>query len=493
MVDPNLERMCCEENFSEFFQTSWPTVDPAKFTSNWHMDAIADHLTAVADRQIKRLIINVPPRTAKSLEASVAFPAWVWAQDTGEPAYKGAAKPAIKPDTWRGPGVKFLTVSYAEKLSFGLANKSRRIIQSPWYQKHWGERVKLLGDQNAKHKFENTAGGYRFSTSTGGGVIGDGGDIIIVDDPHNTLEMEGQDQRAAAATWWDEVLSTRFNQPSVGAFIVIMQRLHASDLTGHILAREHGWDHLCIPMRYEPKHSTPIRSSIGFTDPRTEDGELLWPERLPDATVKELETKLNVYGTAGQFQQRPTPRDGGQFKRHWFKIARTAPKNGRSVRGWDLAASTKKMADLTAGVKMTVAEDGQIYVEHVFCEKIDGLAVPTAMKTLAEQDGYNVSISFPQDPGQAGLTQARSITSLLAGFMVSSSTETGDKLTRSTPFSNQCEAGNVHLVEGEWNKAFLDELEMFPFGAHDDRVDAASRAFNKLFEHPDLEVCGLDD
>ena len=158
-----------ERKLRNFIRIGWPHIDPADYSTNWHIDAICEHLEAVADGEIRRLIINIPPRHMKSISVNVAFPAWVWAQKKRSPL--------------TGPGVGFLSTSYSHTLSVRDNLKGRRLVESAWYQRGWGDRFKLTSDQNTKIRFENDRGGYRIASSVDGTATGDGGDIIIVDDP----------------------------------------------------------------------------------------------------------------------------------------------------------------------------------------------------------------------------------------------------------------------------------------------------------------------
>lgn len=422
----------------------------------------------------------------KSLGTGVFFTPWVWCQDPDPDRTGHGAQ--VRPGTWLGPGVRFMFGSYVANLSVRDNVKARRLMDSRWYRDRWGERVNFSSDQNTKARYENTAGGYRIATSAGGSALGDGGDIIVLDDPHHILNVETQDQRENVISWWTDVLPTRLNDPATGAFIIIMQRLHERDLAGHILAKEAGWDHLCLPARYVPEHPHPVRSRLGFKDPRTRPGELLWPARFGEAQLEELTSKLGSYGSAGQLQQRPAPREGGLFKKAWFEVVQAAPAGGRTVRRWDLAATAKSATspdpDWTVGLRMKKAPDGIFYIEGVERDRLSSHGVEQLIINTASQDGRSVEVFVPQDPGQAGKAQANALIGKLPGYIAKAMTETGDKATRAQPFAAQCEAGNVKLVRGAWNDAFIDELCGFPTGAHDDQVDAASGAFDALTNPP---------
>ena len=460
--DAILDREICRRSLHEFIKHFWSEMDPGVYVDGWHIGAICEHLQAVSTGQIKRLIINIPPRHMKSLTTSVAWPAWTWAQDP-DPAL-----PLL------GPAVRFLSLSYAFNLSVRDSRKSRILLQSQKYRRYWGDRVQLAGDQNAKARFENTEKGYRLASSVEGMATGEGGDIDIIDDPLSAKDKESPVSRAGVIEWWTQVMPTRLNDPVHGAFVIIMQRLHHQDLTGHVLAQETGWTHLCLPARYEPDHP-----HVFPADPRKKSGALLWAERFPEKEVAALEMTMGAYGSAGQLQQRPAPRQGGMFERTWFEIVPAAPAKARAVRGWDLAGTTKKTSPWTVGLKMSHWK-GDYYIEHV--ERFRGTPgeVEKRFKNRAKQDGKSVIVDFPQDPGQAGKSQRRALTKLLPGYNVRSSPETGSKPTRAEPLSAQAEAGNVHLVKGAWNNDLLDEFELFPNSDYLDQVDAASRAFARL-------------
>jgi len=301
-----LDRFDCEESLATFLMHAWRFIDPAPFKPGWVLDALAEHLEAVADGEIRRLLINIPPRCLKSSLCSVAFPAWVWTQSHDSPT--------------SGPTVPFLHASYGFNLSLRDSVKCRRLIKSTWYQRLWGDRVQITNEQDQKIRFQNTRGGERLITSIGSGVTGEGGNIIIVDDPNAADEvLSDATIKSTNEDWWDGTMGTRLNDPKTGAFIVIQQRLGESDLSGHILTNEgDDWVHLMLPMEYEPARA--FSTPIGWTDPRTKEGQLLWPERFGHAEIRSLEKRLGKWKAAGQLQQRPEPAGGGIIKRDWWQL-----------------------------------------------------------------------------------------------------------------------------------------------------------------------------
>ena len=290
-----------KRSLKEFTKNSWPIIEPSRdFYDNWHIDAISEHLQAVVHSDIKRLIINVPPRHEVNICCC------------------GSAK--------HGHGQliqqeNFCLHHMSLTLSIRDSVKCRRLIDSPWYKQHFGNIYGLTTDQNQKQRFENDKTGIRIATSVDGALTGEGGDIIVIDDPHNVREAESNTVRQGVLEWWDQSMQTRLNDPKNGAFVIIMQRVHENDLTGHILANEYeDWDHLCLPARYEHDHPTPLKSTLAFEDPRQEDGELLWPDRIDERTLNTLEQSLGSYASAwSKLQQRPMPKGGGILKAEWWQ------------------------------------------------------------------------------------------------------------------------------------------------------------------------------
>lgn len=459
-----LDRERCERSVVRFTQQGWRYIDPTPYTHGWHIDAIAEHLEAVCRGELRRLLINIPPRHMKSLLCGVSWPAWVWAQDAER----------RKRDGWvhAGPGVRFVNVSYAQELATRDLVKSRRVIQSPWYQERWGDRFQFSGDQNRKTRVENTANGHRIAISADGSNTGEGGDIIIIDDPHNAKEAESDVVRKGVLTWFDEVMPSRLNDQRTGAFVIIMQRVHEEDLSGHLLAKDAGYTHLCLPVRRDDSLPT-----IWKRDPRAENG-ILWPERFTEESLVQLEADMGAYAFAGQYGQRPTPREGGMFKVDKIHIIDTTPDCFAWVRAWDLAGS-EGSGDATAGVLIGRHANGY-HIEHVEHFRKGPKGVKDRIKETAERDTRAVPIRLPQDPAQAGKAQALDFYVHLDGWPVTILPMNGDKETRAKPFASQVEGERVTLKRGTWNKPFLDELRNFPLGKHDDMVDAASDGYNSL-------------
>ncbi len=463
----DLVRVRCQ-SLHGFIREAWSILEPASvFLDGWHIRAICLHLEAITNGEFlamgrdNRLLINVPPGTMKSLIVSVFWPAWEWGP--------------------RGlPSMRYLTASYNEGYAKRDARKMRDLVTSEWYQALWPIELIRAGETSFETKDRGGREAKPFVSLTGGR-----GDRVIIDDPHSTETAESESERDTTTRIFRESITSRLNDPVKSAIIVVMQRLHEKDVSGQILALKLGYTHLMLPMEFEPERKcvTPL-----FEDPRTADGELLFPERFPRATVDRDKATMGGYAVAGQFQQRPAPREGGLFKRGWFKIIDDEPAGITSrLRRWDLAATLPakgKEPDWTAGVLMGVTDDKRFVVLDVKRTRDVGHVIRSMIETTAEQDGQGVRIRIPQDPGQAGKDQAQIIINSLTGFAVQAERETGSKETRAESFAIQAEAGNVLLLRGAWNEAFIDELSNFPAGQFDDQVDAAAGAFNALAVKP---------
>lgn len=459
------DREIARESFAEYVKMAWHILEPAtELKWGWSLDAICEHLEAVTSGEILRLLMNVPPGCMKSLLTGVLWPSWEWGP-------MGL------------PGMRYLGTAHKQDLAVRDNLKARRLIQSEWYQQRWP--IRLTSDQNAKTKFENDSTGFREAMAFGS-MTGSRGDRVLLDDPLSVDQANSDAELKSAEITFTEALPTRVNNDQ-SAIVVIMQRVNEKDTSGIIISRDLGYTHLCLPMRFEEGRR--CMTSIGFQDPRTVDGELLFPERFSEESVRSLEKTMGSYASAGQLQQRPAPRDGGMFKKAWFPIIRAIPVGTRFVRGWDLAA-TEGAGDWTVGVKIGRQKNGRFIIVDAVREQKSPAGVERLLVNTASQDGYQCEQSLPQDPGQAGKQQASYYIGKLAGYNIHASTETGDKKTRANPLSAQAEAGNVDILEGDWNSVFLDELCVFPNGSHDDQVDAASRAFNTLAlgPHFDLEA-----
>lgn len=451
LVQVEAER--CRRSLRTYVERAWPVVEPKHaFVPGWHIDAICEHLEAVSTGQIESLIINIPPRHMKSLTVGVFWPTWVW--------------------TW-DPAIRWIYASYKEQLATRDCLKARRVIESPWYRDRFGDTVQLTSDQNEKRRYDNSETGYRLAMGVGGGT-GEGGDVGVADDPHAIDEAESDTERKNVCEWWDETMSTRITRQ-----VVVMQRLHQQDLTGHLLAQG-GYEHLCLPAEWERK---PCVTVLGSQDPRTSADELLWPARFNRKWIDRKKRQLGPFGTAGQFQQRPTARSGGQFERGWFEIVDAAHRNALRVRYWDKAGTTDG-GKYTAGVRLAYWA-GMAWIEDVVRGQWGAPSRERVIKQVADADARTYGVGavttfVEQEPGSGGKESAENTIKNLAGHTIYAHRPTGDKFTRANPLAAAALAGNVKLIRGAWNEDFLVELEAAgPGAANLDQMDAAAGAYNQ--------------
>ena len=446
----------------EFTKAAWPTIEPGSdYTSGWHLDAISDHLEAVIEGEIKRLIINIPPRHSKSISTAVVLPAWTWATQ---------------------PSKKFLYASYSASLSIRDSTKCRRLIDSPWYQAHFGDKFHLSGDMNQKSRFENSENGIRLSTSVAGSLTGEGGDCIVLDDINNVVEADSQKVRQGVIDWWDQAMQSRLNDPKTGAFIVIQQRVNEQDLTGHILANELGneWDHLVLPARYEIGHPTPVRSSLGFTDPRTKEGELLWPERFGEKELSTLERGLGSYAAAGQLQQRPSPKGGGILKASWWVPweREELPEVSYVIQSWDTAFETKESSSYSARTTWGVFKHQGYDCLIVLDMWYDKVNYPELRKLA--QEAYD-----DWEPDAVLIEKKASGASLIAdlrmaGVPVLAYSPDRDKVARAHASSALLEDGRIYYPKRKWAEDLISICASFPAAKNDDVVDTCTQAWLRL-------------
>jgi predicted phage terminase large subunit-like protein len=460
-----------ERRLSRFIREAWPVVEPAAtYEHNWHIDAICEKLEAVTDFEIPKLVINIPPRHMKSLAVSVFWPAWVWI---------------------RAPWRRFLYASYAEKLSIKHSVLTRRVLQSPWYQARWGERFSLASDQNVKTKFETDEGGMRLATSVGGVGTGEGGDYLVVDDPHNVNEAESERKREGVIDWWDGAMSTRVNNPLESARVLIMQRVHEEDLAGHLI--EQGWEVLCLPAEYEPSHPF-----IWPDDPRTEEGELLWGDRFNDEWIADQHKALGSYRYAGQFQQRPSAAEGGILKKHWWRYYKPMawPQIRDVQQSIDCAFKDLDDSDYVS-VQLWARDQAVKYLLAQIRARLDitgTLAAVRALTAWATVHGFLGNHAKLVEDKANGTAVIQVLRREIPGLIPVE--PQGGKEARAHAAAPEVQSGNVYLpediipcpidpgdedVDGDrWQatptEAFVHEAGTFPRGANDDQVDAFSQS-----------------
>jgi predicted phage terminase large subunit-like protein len=458
----------------EFVKQAWLIIEPATpLIWNWHLDVICDHVQALLEnrlirngRVIRNLVINVPPGSMKSTILSVCVPAWIWAQDKDHPT--------------KGPGWRGQFCSGNEGVAIRDSLKCRDILESDWYQQSFKPTWSFTRDQNEKKQYKNSAKGFRRAASAGAKITGDRSDDMFIDDPNDA--EGGKADRDAIASWWDNAAYNRLNSMKTGHRCIIQQRLHEEDLTGHILAKDKDdWAFLVIRQEYEtPKEKDPdfCPTPLGWSDHRTDEGDLFFPSRFPQEVVNAEKRVLGGSGYAGQHQQRPAPAGGVIFKKGFVKTFNPdyAPTFKRSILTLDTAFKTREENDFSVCLEIGEAELG-FYVLGRWKEKASYPDLKLKTKTMADARRPTAVLVEDKASGQSLIQDLERETSLP---IVAIKVDT-DKVSRAHAVVPTWEAGRIFVPEGaDWVDDFLDQLYGFPKLVHDDDVDAFTQGINYL-------------
>lgn len=423
---------------------------------------LASELEAVERGDVLRLMVFMPPRTGKT-ELLIRFVAWTLG---------------------RHPDWPLLYTSYGADLAWEKSGEARAVVEGEEFGEVFGARrsamtqaVEIDPASRAvqRWKIKQRRGGV-VAQGVGGPITGKGGRVIIIDDPvKNREEAESPTMREKAWGWYTSTLRTRL-EPG-GAIVLVMTRWHMDDLAGRLLSLAEQ-DHQADQWRVVKLPAIALPGDAMGRAP----GEALDPARFDEAALATTKASIGSRDWSALYQQEPLPAEGGMFKLPWFTIVDAAPRQGRRVRYWDKAA-TAGGGDYSAGVLM-VRSEGLYYVEDVVRGQWSAGERNRVMLQTAQMDreryGGEVVTWVEQEGGSGGKESAEATIQLLAGYSVAVEHPTGSKEVRAMPYAAQAEAGNVRLVKGLWNRAYLEELGTFPLGAHDDQVDASSGAFNKL-------------
>lgn len=476
IVEAEEKRRDAEASLWEFVNQAWHVVEPGvPFVAGWHIEVICEHLEAVSEGQIKRLLINIPPRHAKSTIVSVLWPMWEWCTK---------------------PNEKFLCASYSSVLSIRDNLKARRLVQSPWFQERWGHRVVITGDQNAKQRFENTATGYRIASSVGGTATGEGGSRLLLDDPHGAQDAQSDQMRESTLEWFQQVWSTRLNDPQRDSMVTIMQRLHEQDVSGYILKELGNWEHVCLPAEWD---GMPRKSILGTYDHRKGVGDLLWPQRFTHSVLDNLKVQLGEYGTAGQLQQQPSPPGGGILKVDNFRKwphDKPIPVFEYVVQSYDCAFTEKTSGDPSACTVWGIFTHNKerhamlvdCWAEHLGYPQLREKAIEDwhavyggdAKDKLRKPRKADVVLVEAKASGQSLLQDLRAARVPAVPYNPGNA----DKISRAHQAAPILELGNLWIPESKktpghfvtWARPFVTEVERFPVTEHDDYTDTFTQA-----------------
>lgn len=462
-------------SLAEFVKHSWQVLEPDDpLVWSWHMQAVCDHVQALLEGRIpkRNVVINIPPGSSKSRIVSVCAPAWMWIHRPGWRAIFSSTNPRV---TTRDS-------SYC-----------RNLLESRWYRESFQPKWVLVGDQNTKTLYRNSAQGFRQAVSAGARVTGDRAHALFIDDPLDAALAMSDAARAAVIHWYDHAFANRLSHMRTGTRCLIMQRLHEEDLTGHVL-KSGDWEHLCIPQEYVPPKKTeddpepPKRvTAIGWSDPRNVAGELLHEERFPAVELEKEKKRLGSAGYAGQHQQDPEPAGGQMLKRAWWKFYKKPEGTPQQIIaalgitrvavGGDTALSEEQSADDSSFHAIGEVEN-RFYVLDHHKEK---MAFPELQRFAVNFAGKWPPAGMPiEGHGSASgkaIVQALKKETRLPVIEVPNI----DKVVRVARISPTVEAGVVYLPEGEpWVEDFIRSCAIFPRGAHDDDVDSFAVALDWL-------------
>ncbi|QDP67011.1 MAG: putative terminase large subunit [Prokaryotic dsDNA virus sp.] len=459
-----IDRELSSRSLAGFVRRAWSQIIPDRLQWNWHIEAVCEHLEACATGDIKRLLVNVPPGTSKSTLIGVMYPAWLWGP-AGQSNHR------------------YIGAAHEQNLAIRDNRMMRELITSEWYQSIWP--LGLKGDQNEKLYFENERRGFRQACAVKS-MTGRRGHTIAWDDPLSPEKAHSVTERETAIRILSETVPTRLNDPARSNITVVMQRLHEGDPSGHIIASELGYDHLCIPMEFEPerRHYT----SIGWTDPRTEPGELLDPVRFPPEVIERDKKAMGAYAWAGQMQQRPSPLGGGILKDEWWNYYDVLPRLTHRTIYADTAQKTKEQNDWSVFQCWgKIRETGQI----VLIDQVRGKWEAPELLTQARAF-WNKHKSYPGESRMIGALRAFKVEDKVSGTgliqtlkregipMLAIQRDT-DKITRALDAAPQIEAGNVMLPRNaSFLSGLLAEASAFPNGVHDDQLDPMFDAISEM-------------
>ncbi len=356
------------KDLNYFTRRTFQTVVPGQqFLENWHIEAIAYHLELCRRREIRRLIITLPPRNLKSITASVAFPAFALGHD---------------------PSLRIVCASYSQDLAAKHARDFRTVLESAWYQSLF-PHTRIDQRKNTEGEIATTAQGYRLSTSVGGTLTGRGGNLILIDDPMKPAERMSEVKRAAVNEWYDSTLNSRLDNKKEDVIVIIMQRLHVEDLVGHVLDKGENWTHLNLPAIAEGDEEIPVSDDEDVLRPA---GSLLHPEREPMEVLEELKAAMGSQSFSAQYQQAPVPEGGALLKGEWFRTYAQAPvpmDNERVIQSWDTATKAGMTNDYSVCTTWLM-RGKDFYLLDVFRKRLEYPELRRAILSCSPSAGFGL-------------------------------------------------------------------------------------------------------
>jgi predicted phage terminase large subunit-like protein len=452
-------------NFTSFIHKTFDTINPGThYTHNWHIDTISTYLKNVRTGNIKRLIINIPPRSLKSICVSVAWPAWILGHD---------------------PTKRILVASHSHTLGLKHSMDCRFTISADWYHQVFPNTL-LSKQHNQKGKFMTTSHGFRFSTSVGGSVTGEGGDILIIDDPHNPIYMYSTKMRNKVIDWFENTFSSRLNDRANGAIILVMQRLHENDLCGYLTRNHSNWEVLKLPAIFKDD----IAIKLNEREWRVAAGEPLDTKRYGTGILKDLEQEIGVYNFAAQYLQSPIPKNAGMISASDIRTESSIPQHfGYYVLSWDTAIKTSDNADYSVCTVWGI-RGLEYYLVHLFRKKVGYPELKASTYSLIAKYAPRHILIEDKASGQSLIQDLRAE----GVHCILPQRPKFDKVTRFASVIELIQSGRIILQQNApWYKEFIEEITTFPNGHNDDIVDSVSQFLHyaRLYNN-DVKIRVLD-
>lgn len=466
---PTLEEVRAERarrRLYDFAVQAWPVTEPGKdFVDNWHIGAICEHLEAVSRGQIRRLVICVPPEHSKSYLVARCWPAWWWIHDSS---------------------FDWLFSSYASDRALNDSVQCRRIIESEWYKRNWGDQYYLTSDQNQKGRFENSKTGVRIAVGLLAAGTGEHADAVVCDDPNDIRDQWSPKKLEAVVNAWDQVMSRCVNDPKTSRHVIIMQRIHDKDLASHC-RRQGGYEYLMLPSEYDPVRAT--ATSIGWKDPRKAKGELLNPHRFGPAEIADARTRLATRGFSAQHQQNPSAEESTIFKRMWWRYYQEQPRRiaasmDEVVQSWDFAFKDLETSSKVAG-HVWGKRGADTFLLDRICEHMDFVESLRAITKLTEL-WPQAAAKIVEDKAN-GPAVIATLHNKIMGLIPwpPQGRAMGSKIARAYAMQPNVEAGNVWLPHPDicpWIDEFIEYCSAFPGGEYDDDIDAMTQVHDRFNE-----------
>ncbi|MCH9754000.1 MAG: phage terminase large subunit [Alphaproteobacteria bacterium] len=452
----NIYKLACREYFAFFMREVFGIINPGvQFNNNWHIDMICQYLQLVSDGTIKRLIINIPPRSLKSTIISICWPAWLLGNS---------------------PSKRIICASYGQKLADKLSIDTRHLINSRLFSQIF-PKTKVVKDQNTKNKFMLTERGFRFATSVGGMITGEGGDILILDDPHNASDINSQKKRQKSIDWFRQTFATRLDNKKDGAIVIVMQRLHHQDLTGFLTkTQKEEWEVLSIPsVALED-----IKYNFNSFNYVFHKNTLLHPKREGINDIERIRRDLGSFNFSAQYLQNPIVIKDGMIKPSWinyYKKPLPLSIDKDVVLSLDTAI---KSGDNNSYTVCTVwgKNSGNFYLLDVFRDKVEYPALKE--KVLQMYNKWNPSKILIEDKssGQVLLQDLKRCNYSMPLVPIK---VTKDKFLRFASVSPLFEYNRVFIDnEATWCDEYKKEILSFPNSINDDQVDSTSQYLNYI-------------